>query len=127
MDGAVKMASAFGMSESLIGLTVVSVGTSLPELATSAVAAYKRNADIAVGNVVGSNIFNILFVLGISSTIRPLPFHPNSNTDIGMVVLSSLLLFSFMFSFERRSVDRWEGVGLLVLYLAYIWYLLVNA
>jgi cation:H+ antiporter len=87
------------------------------------VAAYKKNTDIAVGNVVGSNIFNILFVLGISSTIKPLPFHQKNNMDIGMVVLSSLLLFGFMFSFKRRSLDRWEGAGMLLLYGAYIAYL----
>jgi cation:H+ antiporter len=123
VDGAVKLATTFGMSESLIGLTIVAIGTSLPELATSAVAAYKKNTDIAVGNVVGSNIFNILFVLGISSTIKPLPFHQKNNMDIGMVVLSSLLLFGFMFSFKRRSLDRWEGAGMLLLYGAYIAYL----
>ncbi len=126
VDGAVTLASSFGMSESLIGLTIVAIGTSLPELATSAVAAYKKNTDIAVGNVVGSNIFNILFVLGISSTIKPLPFQQASNTDIWMVVLSSVLLFGFMFSFKRRSLDRWEGAGLLLLYSIYIGHLVVG-
>jgi len=126
VDGAVKLASAYGMSESLIGLTIVAMGTSLPELATSAVAAYKKNTDIAVGNVVGSNIFNILFVLGISATIKPLPFHQSSNMDVGMVVLSSVLLFGFMFSFKKKSLDRWEGFGMLILYSVYLWYLVAN-
>ena len=126
MDGAVKLALAFGMSESLIGLTIVAVGTSLPELATSAVAAYKKNTDIAVGNVVGSNIFNILFVLGVSAVIKPLPFLQTSNLDIGMVVFSSILLFGFMFSFKRKSVDRLEGFGLLGLYMVYIGYLVIS-
>ena len=93
VDGAIALATKFGMSESLVGLTIVAVGTSLPELATSAVAAYKRNAEIAVGNVVGSNIFNIFFVLGISAIIKPLPFQMKNNRDIGVVIFSSLLLF----------------------------------
>ncbi len=126
VDGAVKLATAYGMSESLIGLTIVAVGTSLPELATSAVAAYKKNTDIAVGNVVGSNVFNILFVLGISSTIKPLPFQQTSNADVGMVILSSLLLFGAMFSFKRRSLDRWEGFCMLILYSLYIGYLVAG-
>ena len=92
VDGAVKLATGLGMSESLVGLTIVAVGTSLPELATSAMAAYRRKVEIAVGNVVGSNIWNIFFVLGVSSTIKPLPFQTKSILDIGVVVLASLLL-----------------------------------
>ena len=124
VDGAVALAAGFGMSESLIGLTIVAVGTSLPELATSVAAAYKRNADIAVGNVVGSNIFNIFFILGISATIKPLPFQSQNNLDIGMVVIASLLLFLFMFTGKRRSLDRWEGIIFVLLYAAYIGYLI---
>ncbi|MBN1850207.1 MAG: calcium/sodium antiporter [Deltaproteobacteria bacterium] len=120
VDGAVYLANLFGMSESLIGLTIVAVGTSLPELATSAVAAYRKNVEIAVGNVVGSNIFNIFFVLGISATIKPLPFKVPNNIDIGVVILASLLLFLSMFTGEKRSLDRWEGALLLVLYAGYI-------
>ena len=123
VDGAVKLASAFGMSQSLIGLTIVAVGTSLPEFATSAVAAYKKNTDIAVGNVVGSNIFNIFFVLGMSSVIRPLPFQASLNRDVGMTVFSSMLLFLFMFTGKKRSLDRWEGMFFLVFYGAYIFVL----
>jgi cation:H+ antiporter len=126
VDGAVVIAKNFGMSESLIGLTVVAVGTSLPELATSAAAAHRRNAEIAVGNVVGSNIFNIFFVLGISSIIKPLPFHIKDNLDIGVAILSSLLLFLFMFTGKKRSLDRWEGAVFLVLYAAYIVFLLIK-
>jgi len=125
VDGAVAIATGFGMSESLIGLTIVAVGTSLPELATSAVAAYKHNADIAVGNVVGSNIFNIFFVLGISATIKPLPFQPKNNLDIGAVVISSLLLFLFMFTGKKRSLDRWEGILFVLMYAAYTGHLLL--
>jgi cation:H+ antiporter len=126
VDGAIVLATILGMSESVIGLTIVAVGTSLPELATSAVAAYKKNADIAVGNVVGSNIFNIFFVLGISATIKPLPFRPKNNIDLGMVIFSSLMLFLFMFTGKKRSLDRWEGIVCLILYLGYVGFLIVN-
>ena len=124
VDGGVHMASAFGMSEALVGLTIVAVGTSLPELATSAMAAYKGNVEMAVGNVVGSNVFNIFFVLGISSIIKPLPFHTASNMDIGMVVLASFILFATMFTGRRQSLDRWEGALLLGIYAAYIAFLI---
>ena len=126
VDGAVAFAIKFGMSESLVGLTIVAVGTSLPELATSAMAAYKKNVEIAVGNVVGSNIFNIFFVLGISATVKPLPFQTKSNWDIGVVIVSGLLLFLFMFTGKKRSLDRWEGIMSLLLYGGYIAYLVIN-
>jgi len=126
VDGAIALAAKLGMSESLIGLTIVAVGTSLPELATSAVAAYKKNVEIAVGNVVGSNIFNIFFVLGISAAIRPLPFQSKNNLDLAAVILSSLMLFLFMFTGKKRSLDRWEGIVCLLLYISYITFLIVN-
>jgi cation:H+ antiporter len=126
VDGAVVFATKFGMSESLVGLTIVAVGTSLPELATSAVAAYKRNVEIAVGNVVGSNIFNIFFVLGISATIKTLPFQARNNLDIGVVVISSLLLFLFMFTGKKHSLDRWEGIAFLILYGGYVTFLIIQ-
>ena len=126
VDGAIVLATKLGMSESLIGLTIVAVGTSLPELATSAVAAYKKNPEIAVGNVVGSNIFNIFFVLGISATIRPLPFQTKNNVDIAAVIVSSLMLFFFMFTGKKRSLDRWEGMVCLMLYLGYVIFLIGN-
>lgn len=118
--GAVGLANALGADEATIGLTIVAVGTSLPELATSAVAAYKRKPEIAVGNVVGSNIFNIFFILGISTLIRPLPFEIKRNWDIGALVLASVLLFLFMFTGKRKMLDRWEAVVFLVLYAAYV-------
>ena len=124
VDGAVKIAISFGLSEGLIGLTIVAIGTSLPELATSAAAAYKKKADIAVGNVVGSNIFNVLFVLGISSVIKPIPFSLSSNIDIGVVIIASILLFLSMFTFKKHSLDRWEGAVFLVFYSLYIGYLM---
>jgi len=123
VGAAVHIASRLGVSQSLIGLTIVAVGTSLPELATSAVAAYKKNAEIAVGNIIGSNIFNIFFVLGLSAIIKPLPFNPGSNIDIGVVILASLLLFLWMFTGKKRSLDRWEAVVFLILYSGYIIFL----
>ena len=123
VDGAVHLTKSLGMSESLVGLSIVAVGTSLPELATSTVAAYKKNVEIAVGNVVGSNIFNIFFVLGISSLVKPLPFQMKSNFDIGVVILASLFLFFTMFTGKKRSLDRWEGTVFLLLYGAYITWL----
>ena len=126
VDGAVHLALRFGISQSLVGLTIVAVGTSLPELATSAVAAYRRNAEIAVGNVVGSNIFNIFFVLAASSIIKPLPFKETNNIDIGVVILAELLLFMFMFTGKRRLLDRWEGVIFLIIYGSYIGFLVLQ-
>jgi len=125
VDGAVTLAKSYGMSESLVGLTIVAVGTSLPELATSAMAAYKKNVEIAVGNVIGSNIFNIFFVLGISATIKPLPFQTKSNWDIAVVIASGLLLFLAMFTGKKRSLDRWEGIVFLFLYGGYIAFLVM--
>ena len=126
VDGAVVIARNVGMSESMVGLTIVAIGTSLPELATSAIAAYKKKVEIAVGNVVGSNIFNLFLVLGISSTIKPLPFKEKNNLDIGVVILSSLLLFLFMFTGKKRKLDRWEGAIFILLYFGYIAYLVIK-
>jgi len=126
VDGAVHIAGLLGVSESLIGLTVVAVGTSLPELATSAVAAFRRNVDIAIGNVVGSNIFNVFFVLATSATIRPLPFNAGSNFDIYVVILSSALLFLFIFAGKRHRLERWQGIMFLVLYIGYTAMLVVK-
>jgi len=98
VDGAIDIASLFGLSQSLIGLTIVATGTSLTELANSAVADYKRNAVIAVCNIAGSNIFNILFILDIRAIIRQLPFSVASNIDIDVIILASLLLFITIFT-----------------------------
>lgn len=120
VDGAVHIAEQAGVSQSMIGLTIVSIGTSLPELATSVVVAYKKNMEIAVGNIVGSNIFNIFMVLGVSAVIKPLPFSAAANFDIGVVIFASLLLFLFMFIGKRHTLDRKEGLVFLFLYLVYI-------
>ncbi len=124
VDGAVAIASRFGLSQSLIGLTIVAAGTSLPELATSAVAAYRKNSDIAVGNIVGSNIFNIFFILGVSALIKPLPVSASINIDILVLIGTSLILFFFMFMGKRRVIDRWQGAIFLFLYAIYTAFLI---
>lgn len=126
VDGAVHMAKTFGLSESLIGLTIVAVGTSLPEFATSAVAAYKKQSDIAVGNVVGSNIFNIFLVLGVSGMISPIPFSAAMNMDILVCVIATLLLFLSVFVGNRHQIDRWQGVLFFLFYAGYIGYLIMR-
>lgn len=120
VDGAVYIATMLDISQSLIGLTVVAVGTSLPELATSAVAAYKKQTDIAIGNVVGSNIFNIFWVLGFSALIKPLPFSQSSDIDILMTIFASLLLFVVMFVDKKHVIQKWQGVLMILTYIAYI-------
>lgn len=124
VDGAVKIAELFNVSQSLIGLTVVAVGTSLPELATSAVAAYKKQTDIAIGNVVGSNIFNIFWILGFSALIRPLPFNRNSDLDIIMTILASAVLFIIMFIGKKHTIEKWQGILMILLYIGYIAFLI---
>ncbi|TYT73791.1 calcium/sodium antiporter [Desulfobotulus mexicanus] len=120
VDSAVIIARDFNVADDIIGLTIVAIGTSLPELATSAMAAWRGNAAIAVGNVVGSNIFNIFFVLGISASIKALPFSMHNNVDIAVVIISNILLFIFMFTGRRCYINRWEGIFMLFLYAAYI-------
>jgi cation:H+ antiporter len=127
VDGAVQIAGYFQMSESLIGLTVVAIGTSLPELATSAMAAYRKQSDIAIGNVVGSNIFNIFFILGVSSIVNPLPFHTDSTMDIAMTILASLILFIVLFIGKKHILQRWQGGLMLVIYVSYLVFLISNS
>lgn len=126
VDGAVSIAEHVGISQSLIALTIIAIGTSLPELATSAVAAYKKQTDIAIGNIVGSNIFNIFWILGISSVISPLPFSPLSGVDLLMTIFVSLLLFLLMFVGKKHTVERWQGVLMVILYVAYIVFLILS-
>jgi len=126
VDGAVKIAEFFNISQSLVGLTIVAIGTSLPELATSAIAAYKKQSDIAIGNVVGSNIFNIFWILGASSIIRPLPFNTNSNSDIIMTIFASVILFAVMFVGKKKIIERWQGILMVIIYIGYIVYLILT-
>lgn len=124
VDNAVEIAKSWGMTDTFIGLTIVGVGTSLPELVTSAMAAIRNNADIAVGNVVGSNIFNLLWILGITSVINPLPFNVASNSDILVIIFASALLILFMLVGKRYTIERWQGFLFLLGYAAYIYYLI---
>ena len=126
VKSAVKIAVQLGVSDAIIGLTIVALGTSLPELATSAVAAFKKNSDIAIGNVAGSNIFNVFFVLGMSATIRPLPDYDNMMLDSVMVALGSMLVWLFVKISHKRELNRWGGVLLLIVYGAYLAYRLTH-
>ncbi len=119
VENAVELAKSFGLSEKLIGLTILAAGTSLPELATSCVAAYKRNTDIAIGNVVGSNIFNIFFILGVTGVINPVPYNTALNFDLYVLMASTVLLMIFMFTLNTRKLDRWEAVLMLLAYIVY--------
>ncbi len=124
VDGAVSIAQSFGLSESFIGLTIVAIGTSLPELVTSAMAAFRRNIDIAIGNVIGSNIFNLLWILGISAVINPLPFNVVSNSDIMVMIFASTLLVVVIPIGKKNTIDRWNGIFFLAIYVAYIVFLI---
>ncbi|MBU1288106.1 MAG: calcium/sodium antiporter [Alphaproteobacteria bacterium] len=132
VDGGVSIARDFGISEAIIGLTIVAVGTSLPELATTAVAAYRGKSDVAIGNIIGSNIFNVLGILGITALVHPFSVRGNaaaggiadgpttsliSPLDISMLVLSTLLLV--LFAITGKRITRWEGAVLLLAYAVY--------
>ena len=125
VNGATTIARAWGVSESVIGLTIVALGTSLPELATSVVAAYKKNAAMAIGNVVGSNIFNIFFILGTSATVTPLKLAGISQIDMYVMLGSAILLWAV--SFGDYKVRRFEGILMIALYVAYTTYLVLQA
>ncbi|MBI2551816.1 calcium/sodium antiporter [Candidatus Uhrbacteria bacterium] len=123
VSGGVDIARALGVSEALIGFTILAMGTSLPELAASAVAAWRKQMDIAVGNVIGSNIFNIFFILGTSTVISAVPFKSAFNLDLGVLLLGTLIAFLTLFVGKRHVFERWQGgvfVGLYVTYLAFI-------
>ncbi len=122
VEGAIAMATSLGMSETFVGLTIVALGTSLPELATSVSAAMRGKPEMAIGNVIGSNIFNIFWILGISSIIRPLPFDAANEPAIVVVLVASLLLQVFVITGTRSMVDRWEGWLLIVLYFLFMAY-----
>lgn len=124
VDSAGDIARGLRVGEKIIGLTVVSMGTSLPELATSAVAAYRRRADIAVGNIVGSNIFNILLIMSVSAFIHPVDFNPAFNLDLSILVLATLLLLIAMYTGRKGELDRWEAIVLLIIYTGYLFYLI---
>jgi cation:H+ antiporter len=122
-ENAVAIAHFFGLSEKLIGLTILAVGTSLPELATSAVAAYKKNTDIAIGNIIGSNIFNVFLILGVNGLINPIEFNPVLNTDLVVLAVGTILLLVSMFTLGQNKIDRWEAFVFLLVYAGYTYYL----
>jgi len=124
VDSAVIMAKMFGVSESLIALTIVAVGTSLPELVTSVVASRKGQGDIAVGNVVGSNIFNIFFILGTTATVKSIPVNYNNLLDIIFLLIITILTFVSIFIFEKNKLGKKEGIAMLSLYTLYTIYLI---
>ena len=126
INSAVAIAESLGISQVIIGLTIVALGTSLPELATSVVAAFKKNCDIALGNIIGSNIFNVFLVLGISATIRPLPVYHNMLIDLAIAALGSLLVLVFVSTNKKYEIKRWEGLLLLCTYFAYIVWTISN-
>lgn len=126
VDNAVSVAELYGVSQKLIGLTIVAAGTSLPELATSAVAAYNRKADIAIGNIVGSNIFNLLLVLGISTIISPLEYNTELNTDLYILLAGTIMLLLFMFTINTKRLDRWESMIYLMSFCAYMVFLFIR-
>ncbi len=126
VKSAVDLATRLGVSEAIIGLTIVALGTSLPELATSVIAATKKNCDIALGNVVGSNIFNVFFILGTSALINPLPAYPGIELDAWTAAAGSILVWLFVKTNREREIKRWGGAVLLLVYAVYLTYRLIG-
>lgn len=124
VDNATAIAHTLGISDAVIGLTIVAGGTSLPELATSVVAARKGNSGIAIGNVLGSNVFNILMILGVTGLITPMSISGITVIDLSMMVISMILLW--LFSFTKYRIERWEGVVLTIIFVVYITWLIYN-
>ena len=125
VGGATAVATELGISDAVVGLTVVAMGTSLPELATSVVAARKGNSGIAIGNALGSNVFNILLILGLTGAITPLTLQGITTLDLTMLVVSMMLLW--LFSFTKLTIERWEGALLTTIFVAYLTYLVMAA
>lgn len=123
VDNAIVLARLAGLSEAFIGLTIVAVGTSLPELATSIVAVIRNQDDIAIGNMIGSNIFNIFWILGLTSTMLQLPFNPSTNLDVIVAIVATLFLFFAMFVGKKHEFERWQGLFFVISYFSYIAYL----
>lgn len=124
VDSASDIAASFGLSQNLIGLTIVALGTSLPELVTSVVAARKNELDMALGNVIGSNIFNVLFVLGIAASISPIEFVMENVIDILLLTAMSFLVW--IFAWTSKKIRRLEGAVMLAVYLGYMGYIIVR-
>ena len=125
VNGASSLAATLGVDPAIIGLTIVAMGTSLPELATSVVSASKGNSGIAIGNVLGSNVFNILFILGVTGVIYPLDIQGITTLDLSVMVIAMILLW--LFSYTKLRIERWEGVVLVLIFAAYMFVLIKNA
>jgi cation:H+ antiporter len=126
VNSAVVIAHALNISEKVIGLTVIAVGTSLPELVTSITAIVKKSDDIAIGNIIGSNIFNIFLILGISTLINPIEYSLVFNKDIYILVIGTTLLLVAMFTGKKNKLERWEAAILLTIYIVYVIYLIIQ-
>ena len=126
VDSAVNLATRMGVSEAVIGLTIVALGTSLPELATSVIAAFKHNSDIAIGNVFGSNIFNVYFVLGTSAVIHPLPAYNGIAIDAFMAAFGSIIVWMALRTNKQRVLKRWAGALLVLVYAGYLTFRLIH-
>lgn len=120
VDGAVYFAETFGFSQFVVSATIVALGTSLPELVTSLTAAFKKEVGLAIGNIVGSNVFNIFWILGVTSLIRPVPIPSFINVDLLILIAATFLLFLFMIIGKKNELERWEGAALMALYFLYI-------
>ncbi len=126
VDSAIVIAKDLGLSDFLISVTVIAIGTSLPELVTSIVAARKNDVDLAVGNIVGSNIFNILWILGLTAVIRPLDFPHGANVDMAVLSIATILLFVFMFVGCKHQLQRWQSALFVVSYVTYIVFVIMR-
>lgn len=124
VEGAIQIARYFGLSEYFIGLTIVAVGTSLPELVTSIIASLKKHNDIVIGNVIGSNIFNIFWILGLTALIYPFAIPANVNFDLIVLLLTTMLLFLFMLIGKKHRLEKWQGIVFLFIYVLYIIFLI---
>lgn len=126
VKNAVLIAKALGVSEYLISATIIAVGTSLPELVTSIVAMFKKDADLAVGTIVGSNIFNVFFILGVTALIAPINIPVFINFDLLILLITTLLLFIFMFIGQKHRLERWQGICFVVMYVFYIYVIVMR-
>lgn len=126
VDNAVNIANYFGVSEKIIGLTILAVGTSLPELVTSVTAAIKGNSDIAIGNIIGSNIFNMLLIIGVAAFIHPISYNFSYNMDLTILVVATLILALFPVIPPKNEMSRANGIIYFLMYVGYIGFLLVN-
>ena len=124
VSGASGIAYNFKMSKGVVGLTIVAAGTSMPELVVSLFSAIDGNPDIAIGNVVGSNMFNTFWILGLSAVISPLPFSPNQQLDTLVNILASVVLFVLLMIGKRHVIQKWQGILMIIIYVIYVGYLI---